>query len=1188
MRVAFLFLIAALCIAAAAENKKPLFQTPANDVLELMPGSSILDNRIFMNNATAGCVIGGSEDWHLTERGFTVAATIRLKRRNPDFQSGYGADGKFLYDHDIIASKGGEFVFGRRSDRWCDQLYFNFMRDGEWSVPLVGTVALPPYDTYVHVAITVRRNIVDFRGFDGYVAVFYVNGEPEKEQMINCGGAVTPSSDPWRLGCGLGVRNDYWSFGGELTDVIFFDTVLSDAEVMALAIRSKPARVAKLARQELNPSLSDTVAELKKTASDYGKWALDALVRNVHNGADQKRLLDELKALRRIFQQDDAEKFAGSWNEAGASSQILLCERSMLLVNTGRHASGYPIIGWYDFKRAQELFGSVPPGWELLSHARSKQQSRQNSASVPYAVTCKKDKMGCYAGTIVWRTPGRLEASSDFTFKNNRLEMDLKMKALSPDMFLDEISFPRSRFRRLQKGIDRLVYPKMSGVVFEKPIIQEVPQPWKNYPNGELNMQFHAYYDDLGGIYFAQEDPYGGCKRFQTRGREGDLEMHWTHPVAFSKEEGGGRSFTLSGRAVWEIFDGDWFDAGQIYKRFLADKAKWWIPTLPRTSTPKWMRENTLWILQLCFNEWQWYDTIASLKELREYFELPFALHYYEWFDRTKGEFPHFYAKASALQTVTELGDAGIYVKPYTDNRTWARHDGLAPGKDHVDCIGFIKAENGHYDFQFKAVAEKYATRSREGALTLEGGGARCAVMCPAVPEWQDYIVAMSRRLAGQGFHAVYHDEVTTAQPIPCFDAAHGHKLNDPRNWLENGYWKMFEKISLLREKYPEFCHDSEDASEPYMQYLDGVCPFRWVDPGQVPLFASIYAGRTQFNGRIYDHVKPGETESFYDKMAVQLVNSEQLGWFTADFMYDPGRRLFTKQLMHLRTLLLPYFNEGAMEHPLKFNGEMPTRTVLWGCLTAQKIVNPKIHHCVFSRPDGTRMILFINASPDTVTVEPVIPAEYGKAVVCSGNAPGYKAVAGQSKLTLEGREFVVFVTANNDRNLSAEAMRIQSGLRRIQGFNAGKLRYELMALPQAIPENGELVYSFDDFPVWHTQPAYRGEGCYELIGHPLRQRINSFNLKLESNTEYELSVAIRKDLDTSSLLRVCNYDKDNRIRHYAVIGEDVPADGIWHHCTVKFRTDADLNRCALYLYLEPTVKTLRIDELKISKAHKQ
>ena len=239
----------------------------------------------------------------------------------------------------------------------------------------------------------------------------------------------------------------------------FFDTVLSDAEVMALAIRSKPARIAKLARQELNPNLSDTVAEQKKTASDYGKWALDALVRNVHNGADQKRLLDELKALRRIFQQDDAEKFAGSWNKAGASSQILLCERSMLLVNTGRHASGYPIIGWYDFKRGQELFGSVPPCWELLSHARSKQQSRQNSASVPYAVTCKKDKMGRYAGTIVWRAPGRLEASSDFTFKNNRLEMDLQMKALSPDMFLDEISFPHSRFRSC-KRIDRLVYPR--------------------------------------------------------------------------------------------------------------------------------------------------------------------------------------------------------------------------------------------------------------------------------------------------------------------------------------------------------------------------------------------------------------------------------------------------------------------------------------------------------------------------------------------------------------------------------------------------------------------------------------------------------------------------------------------------------------------------------------------------------
>ena len=132
--------------------------------------------------------------------------------------------------------------------------------------------------------------------------------------------------------------------------------------------------------------------------------------------------------------------------------------------------------------------------------------------------------------------------------------------------------------------------------------------------------------------------------------------------------------------------------------------------------------------------------------------------------------------------------------------------------------------EKKRYVFQFDPIAKVYATKSKEGEMTLEGGRYRCAVMCPAVPEWQQFIYHMVERLAGHGFQAVYHDEVTTAQPIPCFDPNHGHPLNSPRNWLELGYWKMFEKIATLRKKYPDLCHDSE-KDDPGTQN-SGSCQF--------------------------------------------------------------------------------------------------------------------------------------------------------------------------------------------------------------------------------------------------------------------------------------------------------------------------------------------------------------------------
>ena len=1139
--------------------------------LSLVPGIQIIDGRFYSNNRNGGAIVPGSENWHLGDEGFTVTATIRLNRRRTDFGTGYGPDGKFMYDHDIIASKGREFVFGRRSDRWCDQLYFNLCRNGKWSVPLVGTVGMPPYGTYAHVAVTVRREKNEYRGQDGYIVTFFLNGEAEKEQMVNSFGPVTADNSPWRIGGGRGVRNDNWSFDGEMTDVMLFGRALPEESILALASASKSAKILRQGRREMPPTLKSVVDGLQTQARDAGKWALEALVNDVANSADGGHVENVLRRNAGQFGISDAEEFAKKWNHDDGV-RVLFSKGALLMLNTGVSKGGSPIMGMYDNRRKSEVFGCVPVAWRANARTADNQPVKLDSTGQPYTLKLTTEKAP-WKGVIVWSGDNGIVGESNFTFDDGRLEMDLTLKSNNPELLLDEVSFPYSRFRRLRNGVDRLLAPRMSGVVYERPIDREVPQPWKNYPNGELNMQFHAYYDDLGGIYFAQEDPFGGCKNFKTRGRGGELEMVWTHPVAYDSGESGGREFTLSGNAVWELFDGDWFDAGQVYRRFLSEKARWWIPKLPRTDTPEWMRENTLWILHLVFTHQTPYDMVANLKEIRDYLELPFGLHFYEWFDLKKGSFPHFYCKPDALYVLNELNDAGIYVKPYIDNRTWCTMDGDAPGKD-----------GRRYDFQFNDIASKYATRTREGEFTLEGGTYRCAVMCPSVPEWREFMFQTAQRLAGHGFHAIYHDEVTTAQPMPCFNPEHGHKLNDPRNWLENGYWKMFERIVALRKKYPLLCHDSEDASEPYMQYLDGVCPYRWTNAGQVPLFVSIYSGRTQFNGRIYDHVKPGEPESFYDKMAVQLVGSEQLGWFTASYLDQPDRRLFIKRMMHLRKALLPYFNEGRMLHPLLFDEPIPTRTVLWGSLEPEKITNPKVHHSVFlSADERVRAVIWVNASPETITVHPKLDASWGRLACCSGNNESVVYPKGKASLTLGPREHAVWLISADDRALESEAKRLHGELRRIAASASGCLRVDRYHQPQPL-RDGELKEDFEDVPVWRSQPAYRGLGCYELIGNPERQTSRRFQWKLEAGCNYEICLAIKKDLETNAAVQVLNYDGGNSASVYANLGDEVPSDGIWHLVKGRFSTDANLNRCGLHITLEPTMASVFVDEIHLRK----
>ncbi|MBQ6472857.1 MAG: hypothetical protein IJJ33_12805, partial [Victivallales bacterium] len=846
---------------------------------------------------------------------------------------------------------------------------------------------------------------------------------------------------------------------------------------------------------------------------------------------------------------------------------------ALLLVDVGKRSGGNPIAGRYDCRRRKEIFGRVPPAWRANARLGN-QPLKMDSVGQNFALSLLSEKAP-WRGAITWDTPNGVNARSEFTFADSRLEMDLSVKSANPQLCLDEVVFPYSRLRRLAQGVDRLIVPRMSGVVYEHPIDKEVPQPWKNYPNGELNMQFHAYYDDGGGVYFAQEDPYGGSKRFQTRGRGGELEFYWSHPVAFSPEEKGGREFALSGLAVWELFQGDWFEAGQIYRRFLSAKAKWWIPELPQTSTPQWMRDNTLWLLHLVFTEQTPYAMIANLRELRDYLELPFGLHFYEWFDLKRGSFPHFYAKQDAIEVLNELNDIGVRVKPYIDNRSWSTMDGEGAG------------DNGRrYDFQFTDLASRYATRNREGEFTLEGGRYRCAVMCPAVPEWQDYIFRLVRRLAGQGFHAIYHDEVTTAQPIPCFNPEHGHRLNDPRNWLEHGYWPMLERLRTLRPRYPELVHDSEDASEPYMHALDGVCPYRWTNTGQVPLFVSIYSGRTQFDGRIYDHHTPGVPESFFDKLAVQLVGSEQLGWFTSHYLDSPERRLYTKRLMHLRTALLAYFNEGRMVKPLSFVRPPASRTLLWGGLTPEKVTNPKVHHSVFEIKDGQiRVVIWVNSSPDTETVAPVLKPEWGRLACLDGTVSAPLFPGTTPELTLGPRSQALWLLSANEGLLRQEAARLHGDLRRIAAFAPGKLRWERFNQPQPLNEQGELLYDFEDAPVWRAQPAWRGLGCYELIGSPRRGAEQSFQWALEPDAEYELSLAMRLDAGLKAEIQVRNFNRENQPAVYADVTAELPDDGCWHLVKATFRTDGSLHRCGIHFKLAPSVHgSLFIDEIRLRR----
>ena len=413
-------------------------------------------------------------------------------------------------------------------------------------------------------------------------------------------------------------------------------------------------------------------------------------------------------------------------------------------------------------------------------------------------------------------------------------------------------------------------------------------------------------------------------------------------------------------------------------------------------------------------------------------------LHWYAWDDFKRAGWPHFIPAAHTLRLNKQIRSAGIQTIPYIDDRLWKIKD----GPDNTD-------------WQYRSHGLKYAVRNPYNSINIEKYRTKgeFAVMCPAVKGWQEVLVSLTGRLAGYGFSGAYHDQVAAGAPIYCFDAGHGHRLNDSSLWLEQGYWPIFEQIHRkLKKTHPDFCHTTEENAEPYLKCFDGYLIWRTNYQNMIPLFISIYSGRVQFHGLAYNGETPGDKQSFFSKAARQTVYSEQLGHFVLnELSYPDERRLFIKKAVHIRTVMLPYFNTGRMLAPVRYAVPPKELSSLWGGAAPEKISRPAIESCAWLLPDGSQAYVFANSSPETETAE---LAENLELWICREGAS--KPVKSRdSRISMPPRSFEIRLAGSEK-----EAVRIQKTMRRFSAFDYGRspgagIRY----IPKKIAaERGKLI----------------------------------------------------------------------------------------------------------------------------------
>ena len=429
------------------------------------------------------------------------------------------------------------------------------------------------------------------------------------------------------------------------------------------------------------------------------------------------------------------------------------------------------------------------------------------------------------------------------------------------------------------------------------------------YPSGlSIVMQYFALFNEDGGrgIYYGIHDSTGGYKDFivssNSRGSEVLFKTRYCAENLGEPRNG----FKLPGRAVWESFTGDWFDAAEIYREFVereCDFAK------VREDIPEWMLDMPFWIMD-------WVPMEPGSKEkipdnlrpkdgemdgdgwfktpikLRQALGVPIGYHIYNWHKIPfNNDYPHYFpTKPCVPAGLAELKRADIKVMPYINALMW----------------DLLDRENT--DWQYTTVAKPHAVKRRDGGVKgipygqfeKDGRPTLLSPMCSSSLMWREKVAEIVKTLFYEyGFDGVYLDQIGAHIPQPCMDKTHNHKPGGG-NWWQREYREILKYLNSIKPK--DGVLTTESNAEVYASDIDGLLSWAWIRAERcTPSFMRIYGGKTVVFGRNACGYMKENTLHWKYNMAEGFLSGEQMGWVNSDFVNDPDRLEFIKRLVRFR-----------------------------------------------------------------------------------------------------------------------------------------------------------------------------------------------------------------------------------------------------------------------------------------------
>ncbi|OGV71087.1 MAG: hypothetical protein A2283_21530 [Lentisphaerae bacterium RIFOXYA12_FULL_48_11] len=540
------------------------------------------------------------------------------------------------------------------------------------------------------------------------------------------------------------------------------------------------------------------------------------------------------------------------------------------------------------------------------------------------------------------------------------------------DMFVEEIHFPV--IKGAFKPDSKFVFAGWDcGVIYQgpkylKPGIKVVRQ----YSGA---MQFSALINaDTPSLYFDHRDVAWNSKACEYSVTKDGSTFSYSGIHYPGHGDKPGVNYRIPYENCFTEFKGDWFEAGQIYKKW--GTAQSW--NAKRTAGNP-LRKIGMWV----WNRGLVKDVFPPIERLqKELGDIPVALDWYWWHSNPYDtDYPEFWPPREGVETfrnaVARLKSQGIFSQVYINGVCWDL-DGQSWEQGGPESVVVLR--NG----QQKNTAFNRYNHHRLG------------YMCGEAPKFQNKISSLVKNLRESGLDGQYLDMIGCATYDRCYNPVHRHLKGDSAG--PAGYRALLQR---LKKENPNYPLSTETCNEAYMDILDGaiVCNSTSMEhlgggADPIPLFQSVYHGDFAFFGNYahpdgitpWDPLWPPEdrwkTEKpwhklYPDQFFVELGRT--VAWGVQPMVCHIKENIFTDpEFSEIHSFIInaarfyhsnrEYLFDGEMLSPAGFdcetvNVDFMARMIFTKenqCKVIQK-QTPAILHSCWKAPDGKKALIMVN-----------------------------------------------------------------------------------------------------------------------------------------------------------------------------------------------------------------------------------